>query len=67
MVKMVTVTRVGQNMIDNGNTEILINADNVNQIRSVEGSVEKSKIIFNDDSVVNVVESQHELESILNN
>jgi len=64
---MVTVTRVGQNMIDNGNTEILINADNVNQIRSVEGSVEKSKIIFNDDSVVNVVESQHELESILNN
>ncbi len=68
MIKMVTVTRAGGSMLDiDENEEILINSGKILEIitSSVE-DVGNSKIIFDNDKIVHVVESQKELKKIIN-
>ncbi|WP_206192084.1 hypothetical protein, partial [Vibrio diabolicus] len=67
MAKMVNVTKAGGTMFDDGDKEVLINADNINQIVPAgEDEVGASKIKFNDNTHINVTESYDELKSIIN-
>jgi len=68
MVKMVEVTKTGgASLLNDEDEKIQINADNVNKIESAHKDyVGTSKIIFNNETSVNVSETKEELNTILN-
>ncbi|CAH1201355.1 conserved hypothetical protein [Candidatus Nitrotoga sp. BS] len=59
MVKLVSVTKAGGEMLDDENdVRVSVNADNINICKPVhEDQVGKTKIVFNDGTTINVVET----------
>lgn len=68
MANMVEVTKAGGDFLGKDHDEkVLINADNVNVIGPVsQDSVGTSKIVFNDGTSICVVETQAQLQKIMN-
>ncbi len=67
MVKMIEATRAG-GLYDNDDDEkISINADNVNiYANPLEDEVGNTKIIFNDGTQINIIETQEQLRILAN-
>lgn len=68
MVKLVVVTKAGGAMLDDENdVGVSVNADNINICKPVsEDEVGKTKIVFNDGTTINVVETQEQLQKLIN-
>ena len=68
MAKIVSVTRAGGTLFDDGDVSVSINADNINICEPVrEGEeVGATKITFNDGTTIHVTETMEELKRIIN-
>lgn len=68
MVKFVTVTKAGGAMFDDENdVKVAVNADNINLCQPAsEDEVGNTKIIFNDSTTMNVIETLEKLEELIN-
>lgn len=68
MVKMVEVTKAGGALCDDENDiKVYVNADNINVCKPVsEDELGNTKMVFNDGTTINVVETQEQLRQLIN-